>query len=845
MPDNRLLLPYDTDLVYVDDPNRTEPHPLRGKITQWWADALSALVSDSAVAFSFVNLLDFAPSVSVRDLLGDGMSHPLSQFYPTIGLARVKYPFATTLTMQTAAAALQLGINTLQDVGGGVMFIPGGTYMIHDVTLRQKVWLWGAGYGNVIFKMPDGKNSFMLKSDGFDSLYATIATHTDPVAPMPGSPEDLTMGIWAFGLDGISLNGNRANNASGDGLLIYGYNFVLRHLRVYGFSGSGVVTSWSNAANFPDWTDAMEGHFYDIKVHDNEGKGWMFNGPHDSRSQMCEVYENGTIGFHLGRNGAAYFDGLHSYGPTQLIAARFDELAHLNDCVFETAQGAQLVANNGLLGYCKVFSVESIAGSIGMVIGSVLDPVAKTVSNITGGSGIVLTVTFTAPHLLFTGDQIALSGVVGIAAANYSPWVVTKINSTQISLQFSQAATGAYVSGGSALLMGIPNGMNLLINASNCATGLFDTTYAYGSGNTLTSRGFFTPEFTNPLVFVGGTNASLYQAALARLDGWDYNVWINSDSTLPLGNLHAQNTTGVYARRIDIEGPESTEIGLHLRGTEDASPTSPRFAFTRNANNTSAQIYTDDGANLDNFYEADYSAFQNILYQDTLIKNLKKLIYESTGASIHANGPDPEGSVTAPPGSLYLRSTGALYLKESGTGNTGWVELSPVLVATLGDLLVGGSSGRFVNLAIGSTGQFLRVTGGTAVWATLGAADMPSSIDPLRLSPGTVDATELGYLNGVTSAIQTQLNAKAPSSGISATAISGGTVSNPEFDRLSGVSSNLQAQLDALEARINSLESIFTSAISGTAQLAKLTGGGSNGAADFNGGVLVALINPT
>jgi hypothetical protein len=37
----------------------------------------------------------------------------------------------------------------------------------------------------------------------------------------------------------------------------------------------------------------------------------------------------------------------------------------------------------------------------------------------------------------------------------------------------------------------------------------------------------------------------------------------------------------------------------------------------------------------------------------------------------------PEGVVTAPVGSAYLRSDGGagttLYVKESGTGNTGWV----------------------------------------------------------------------------------------------------------------------------------------------------------------------------
>lgn len=45
--------------------------------------------------------------------------------------------------------------------------------------------------------------------------------------------------------------------------------------------------------------------------------------------------------------------------------------------------------------------------------------------------------------------------------------------------------------------------------------------------------------------------------------------------------------------------------------------------------------------------------------------------------SIYSGSGSPEGEVSAPPGSLYLRRDGgagsALYVKESGTGNTGWV----------------------------------------------------------------------------------------------------------------------------------------------------------------------------
>ncbi|HEX7114961.1 MAG TPA: hypothetical protein VF193_07500 [Steroidobacter sp.] len=49
----------------------------------------------------------------------------------------------------------------------------------------------------------------------------------------------------------------------------------------------------------------------------------------------------------------------------------------------------------------------------------------------------------------------------------------------------------------------------------------------------------------------------------------------------------------------------------------------------------------------------------------------------SSGVKIYSGAGTPEGAVTAPVGSLFLRSDGgagtSMYVKESGTGNTGWV----------------------------------------------------------------------------------------------------------------------------------------------------------------------------
>ena len=175
--------------------------------------------------------------------------------------------------------------------------------------------------------------------------------------------------------------------------------------------------------------------------------------------------------------------------------------------------------------------------------------------------------------------------------------------------------------------------------------------------------------------------------------------------------------------------------------------------------------------------------------------------------------------------------------------------------------LVGGSSvgdlDDLTDVAISSpsTGQVVRYNGSQFVNANLAAGDMPSGIDASKIGSGAVSDTEFGYLDGVTSAIQTQINGKAASShnhaasdinsgqialaqggtnanlsatggtgqflkqssagaaitvgalaasdmpsGIDASKIGGGAVSDTEFGYLDGVTSAIQTQINGKAA---------------------------------------------
>ena len=107
-------------------------------------------------------------------------------------------------------------------------------------------------------------------------------------------------------------------------------------------------------------------------------------------------------------------------------------------------------------------------------------------------------------------------------------------------------------------------------------------------------------------------------------------------------------------------------------------------------------------------------------------------------------------------------------------------------------------------------------------------AKVATGIDAAKIADGSVSNAEFQYIGGLTSDAQTQINAKqdtlvsgtniktinstsvlgsgnisvAPASGINATAISDGSVDNTEFGYLSGVTSAIQTQIDSKQATI-------------------------------------------
>jgi hypothetical protein len=237
-------------------------------------------------------------------------------------------------------AALQAAIDAAHAAGGGAVLIPPGTYSTRPLTVYSKVHLMGMGIEATILKLRDGTDDDLIRSHEF----AKLAGSNRPGGIFNGSIRDLT------------LDGNRARNARGCGLRVYGFGYLLRDLRIRQCRQAGLFSEWSTRD--PEWSaegrdtpgDSMEAQVVNLKVHHCGAGGIVFRGPHDSQFVNCVVYDTTTYGVHL-MQGESYsatgcqFVNCHIWGE-HITAWKIEAgFVTLDNCMGEWAKSAQVHVN--------------------------------------------------------------------------------------------------------------------------------------------------------------------------------------------------------------------------------------------------------------------------------------------------------------------------------------------------------------------------------------------------------------------------------------------------------------------------------------------------------------------
>jgi hypothetical protein len=237
-------------------------------------------------------------------------------------------------------AALQAAIDAAHAAGGGAVDFPPGTYSTRTLTIHSRVHLIGAGFEATILKLRDGTDDDLIRSHKF--------------AQLAGSGQ--AAGIFNCSIRDLTLDGNRARNARGCGLRLYGFGYLLRDLRIRQCRQSGLWSEWS--AGDPEWSpggrntpgDSMEAQVVNLKIHHCGAGGIVFRGPHDSQFVNCVIYDTTTDGVHLQEGGGhsatgCQFVNCHVWGEHQSAWKIEAGFVTLDNCMGEWASRAQVHVN--------------------------------------------------------------------------------------------------------------------------------------------------------------------------------------------------------------------------------------------------------------------------------------------------------------------------------------------------------------------------------------------------------------------------------------------------------------------------------------------------------------------
>ena len=198
------------------------------------------------------------------------------------------------------SAGLQQALDLAEQRGGGLVMLGGGTYRC-NVTIGSRTTLHGVGPRSTTLISVAGANRAVIEGRDFASL-----TGTDKV-----TPED--RGANYIGIANLCVDGDRATNAQGCGIRIWGRAQIFQDLIVQNCAEDGIFLEFTTH-DAGEIVDDLEGFFTNIKTIKNGGNGWTHRGPHDSILSQFVTFSNDGWGFKSEQRANSYFGGISGTG---------------------------------------------------------------------------------------------------------------------------------------------------------------------------------------------------------------------------------------------------------------------------------------------------------------------------------------------------------------------------------------------------------------------------------------------------------------------------------------------------------------------------------------------------
>ena len=183
---------------------------------------------------------------------------------------------------------IQINQASLQayNAGGGVVMVKNDFVIGAPIIKYPGVLLTSPSLGSVVGRLANNSNCNMIESYNFNTYTGT---------------GNVTGQFGYGGISNLILDGNKANQSSGKGIVLYDVCYLLEDLIIYGMKEDGIYSEYSNndtqPTNLP--YGYIESIWKNVRIEYCGGDAFEYRGPHDSKFIQVITRWNGGEGMYF------------------------------------------------------------------------------------------------------------------------------------------------------------------------------------------------------------------------------------------------------------------------------------------------------------------------------------------------------------------------------------------------------------------------------------------------------------------------------------------------------------------------------------------------------------------